>query len=221
MKLSKTTITVLKNFAGLNPNLLLKPGNHIVTRCGDGLLADAEVEETFPIQFGIYDLNEFLAILSMFDSPDIEFDDKKVVVKEDRRKVTHYGAGAGIVKECPVIDLATLPAPDIEFDLPASTFQQVQKAASVLKVPDFFLLGDDGKITLQIADKRNSTSNSFENVVGETDKEFRVSLRVEDFRFLPLDYRCSIRKKKIAVFEATSQSLRYFNAIGKDSTFEF
>lgn len=77
MKLSKNTINILRNFSGINTNLLLKPGNQLMTVAANKTaFASAEVEETFDTEFGIYDLSEFLGVLSVFSEPDLEFSEK-------------------------------------------------------------------------------------------------------------------------------------------------
>ena len=61
MNLTDKTLTVLKNFAGINNSILVKEGNQLRTiSVAKNILAEAEIEEDFPRQFGIYDLNQFL-----------------------------------------------------------------------------------------------------------------------------------------------------------------
>ena len=73
MKLSKETVGLFKNFAGINSNLLLKSGNKLSTISAQkNVMADSTVTETFP-DFGIYDLNEFLGAMSLFEDPELEF----------------------------------------------------------------------------------------------------------------------------------------------------
>ena len=65
MKLSNHTTSVLKNFATINQNLVIKEGNTITTMSAmKNIVAKADVEETFPQEVAIYDLNEFLASMS-------------------------------------------------------------------------------------------------------------------------------------------------------------
>ena len=83
MKLSNGTVTVLKNFSTINPNLVIKAGNTISTMSAmKNIVAKAKVEETFPQDFAIYDLNEFLASISLFTNPDLEFKNDFVVITE-------------------------------------------------------------------------------------------------------------------------------------------
>ena len=61
MKLSEKTLTVLKNFAGINNSILVKQGTQLRTiSVAKNILAEANIEEEFPRQFGVYDLNQFL-----------------------------------------------------------------------------------------------------------------------------------------------------------------
>ena len=46
------------------------------------IVAKAEVEETFPKQVAIYDLNEFLASLSLFKNPILTFEDSFLNITE-------------------------------------------------------------------------------------------------------------------------------------------
>ena len=66
MKLSDATVGVLKNFANINQNILIEEGKQIRTMSTmKNILASAGVVEEFPKNVGIYDLNEFLGVLSM------------------------------------------------------------------------------------------------------------------------------------------------------------
>ena len=87
MKLSSHTTSVLKNFATINQNLVIKEGNTITTMSAmKNIIAKAEVEETFPQQIAIYDLNEFLASMSLFKEPVLDFQESYVVIKEENSK---------------------------------------------------------------------------------------------------------------------------------------
>ena len=61
MNLSDNTLTILKNFAGINNSILVKQGTQLRTMSvAKNILAEAEIKEEFPREFGIYDLNQFL-----------------------------------------------------------------------------------------------------------------------------------------------------------------
>ena len=70
MELSDNTMSVLKNFAGINPNILIKQGTTIKTISeARNVLAAANVTEEFSNEFGIYDLSEFIGVLGLVDTP--------------------------------------------------------------------------------------------------------------------------------------------------------
>ncbi len=162
-------------------------------------------------------------VLSLFNDPDLVFDEKAITIKEGRRKVKYYGAAPELIKEPP--QLQELLDPDITFDFPLETLSQIHKASSVLGVPDFAIFGDGVNVTCQVGDRKNDTSNTFANELGESDKEFRVNLKVENLRFLSADYSCAIKKRpkiSVAIFTAKNQPLTYYAAIDtNDSTFNF
>ena len=84
MKLSEHTISVLKNFASINQNLVIREGSELQTMSAmKNIVARSGVEENFPKEMAIYDLNEFLAALSLFSSPVLEFDEQYVTIKEE------------------------------------------------------------------------------------------------------------------------------------------
>ena len=84
MKLSNKTVDVLKNFSTINQNLIIKEGNTLTTMSAmKNIVAKAEVEQTFPKEVAIYDLNEFLAALSLFTVPVLDFQDQFVMMSEE------------------------------------------------------------------------------------------------------------------------------------------
>ena len=88
MKLSEHTTSVLKNFASINQNLVIKEGKTISTMSAmKNIVAKAEVDEDFPREIAIYDLNEFLAALSLFTNPVLDFSENHVIrkLRDDHR----------------------------------------------------------------------------------------------------------------------------------------
>jgi len=86
MKLSDNTLTILKNFAGINNSILVKEGNRLRTiSVAKNILAEADITEEFPRDFAIYDLNQFLNGLSLHQDPDLDFkEDSYLSIKESR-----------------------------------------------------------------------------------------------------------------------------------------
>lgn len=220
MKLTKETVTLFKNFAGINSNLLLKQGNKLATiSTQKNVMSDTVVTESFPSDFGIYDLNEFLGAMSLFEDPELEFSDKYVTIKEGGASIKYFAAEIGnlVVPQKAIV----FPEAEIEFTLTATMLNMIQKTASVLRATDLQIVGDGSKMVIQVGDKKNATGNTYNAQVGSTDKEFKVNLKVENLKMLPGDYLVSISSKKISRFKATSSELVYYVAVEADSVFSF
>lgn len=219
MKLSKETLALFKNFAGINSNLLLKQGNKLATISAQkNVMSDATVAETFP-DFAIYDLNEFLGAMSLFDDPDLDFSEKFVSISQGSMKIKFFAADASVLVAPQ--KAITFPEAEINFALSAANLNMIHKTASVLRAADVSIVGDGSSITAVVGDKKNATGNSFSEPVGSTDKTFKVNLKVENLKMLPGDYNVSISSKKISRFQSTSSDLVYYVAVEADSTFEF
>lgn len=219
MKLSKETVALFKNFAGINSNLLLKNGNKLATISGQkNVMADATVTETFP-DFGIYDLNEFLGAMSLFDDPELDFQDKYVSISQGNMKIKFFAADASVLTAPQ--KAITFPDAEINFNINADKLTMIHKTASVLRSPDVSIVGDGSTITVVVGDKKNATGNSFSEAVGTTDKSFKVNLKVENLKMIPGDYEVSISSKKISRFKSPTSDLVYYVAVEADSTFEF
>lgn len=218
MKLSKETVNLIKNFAGINQNLLLKNGNKLATISSKkNVMADVTVSETFP-DFAIYDLNEFLGAMSLFDDPELAFQDKYVSINQGNMSIKFFAADASVLTAPQ--KAITFPEAEINFRMTADTLSRIHKTASVLRAEDVSIVGDGSKVTALVADKKNATGNSFSEPVGDTDKKFKANLKVENLKMLPGDYDVSISSKKISRFKSTTTDLVYYVAVESDSTFE-
>lgn len=218
MKLSKETVTLIKNFASINSNLLLKAGNQLSTISAQkNVMADATVTETFP-DFGIYDLNEFLGAMSLFEDPELTFSDKFVKIEQGGSSIKYFAADASVLTAPQ--KAITFPPHEIEFTATAAMLNMIHRTASVLRASDVSIIGDGSTMSVVVGDKKNATGNSYSANVGTTDKTFRVNLKVENLKMLPNDYTVSISSKKISRFKAVGD-LVYYVAVEADSTFEF
>jgi len=219
MKLSKETVNLIKNFAGINSNLLLKQGNKLATISGQkNVMADATVTETFP-DFAIYDLNEFLGAMSLFEDPELDFQDKYVSIKQGSMNIKFFAADASNLTAPQ--KAITFPDAEINFRMTSSMLDMIKKTSSVLRAADVSIVGDGSKVVAVVGDKKNASGNSFSEPVGDTDKTFKVNLKVENLKMLPGDYDVSISSKKISRFKSPNNDLVYYVAVEADSTFEF
>jgi len=220
MKLSDKTISVLKNFSSINQSILFKEGSKLRTiSVMKNILAEATITEDLPKDFGIYDLNQFLNNLGLYQSPELDFaNDGYVVVREGRSRSKYFFADPNVIITPP--DKAiNLPTEDVCFELNTQVLDKLLKAASVLQLPDISAVGENGVVKLVVRDKKNDTSNAHEEVVGETDSEFMFNFKVENIKILPGTYEVVVSQKLLSRFTSKNHELCYYIALEPDSTF--
>jgi len=220
MKLTDSTLTVLKNFAGINNSILVKQGSKLRTiSVAKNILAEADISEDFPKDVAIYDLNQFLNGLSLHQDPNLDFsEDSYLTIREGKRRVKYFYADPQVIISPPEKEIA-LPSEDVCFQLESVTLEKLLKAAAVYQLPDLAAVGEAGVVKLVVRDKKNDTSNEFAVVVGETDKDFSFNFKVENIKIIPGAYDVVISSKLLAKFTNSSYNLVYYIALEPDSTF--
>jgi len=220
MKLSDQTLNILKNFAGINNSILVKQGTQLRTiSVAKNILAEASIDEDFPRDFAVYDLNQFLNGLSLHQDPDLDFKpDSYISIKEGKRRVKYFYADPAVIVSPPEKEI-TLPSEDVHFQLDSSALEKLLKAAAVYQLPDLSAVGEAGVVKLVVRDKKNDTSNEFAVVVGETDKEFSFNFKVENIKIIPGAYDVVVSQKLLSKFTNTNCDLKYYIALEPDSTF--
>lgn len=220
MKLSDNTLTILKNFAGINNSILVKMGTKLRTiSVAKNILAEAEITEDFPREFAVYDLNQFLNGLSLHKDPDLDFtEDSHITIREGKRKVKYFYADPNVIVSPPEKEIQ-LPSKDVCFQLDSITLEKLLKASAVYQLPDLCAVGESGVIRLVVRDKKNDTSNEYSITVGETDKEFTFNFKVENIKIIPGAYDVVVSEKLLSQFTNSSYNLKYYIALEPDSVF--
>ena len=220
MKLSDKTLVILKNFAEINNSILVKRGDSLRTiSLAKNILAEANINEEFPRDFAIYDLNQFLNGLGLHQDPELDFkEDSFLSIREGKRRVKYFFADPQVITSPPEKTL-TLPTEDVCFQLDSVTLEKLLKAAAVYQLPDLSAIGEAGVVKLVVRDKKNDTSNEYAVVVGETDKEFTFNFKVENIKIIKNSYDVIISSKLLAQFTNENHNLKYFIALEPDSPF--
>ena len=227
MRLSNDTVAVLKNFSSINQNLVIKAGNEISTMSAmKNIVAKADVKESFPQDFAIYDLNEFLAALSLFEKPDLEFKDDFVSITQENSsgKFLKYWYSDPSVVTTPTKDI-TMPECEVQFSFANTVLSDVQKAAAVIGAPDMVLEGMSvGKAILKVTDKKNSTANDYGVGIDVTnadgkDVPYKFWFKVENLKLMSGEYDVEVSSKSISHFVNGKNDIQYWIALEKASTY--
>ena len=219
MNISPETLDILRNFSSINSGLTVKEGNELKTVSAmKNIFARAVVSENFDKEHSIYDLSEYLGAVSLFDSPNFEFNAEKVTVSEGDNSVQYYYADPQMVIS-PQKDI-TMPEAEISFDIDEGILDSLLKASSVLSLPDMVLSSDGSTVVLTVKDKKNSTSNTFSKTVAQGNgSTYEMFLRMENIKVIPGDYTVFVSSKGVAQFTNRKLALEYFIALEPDSNY--
>jgi hypothetical protein len=222
MELNEKVLQVLKNFAAINPNIVVEQGNVIRTLSeGKNVFGKAELDATFPQRFGIYDLNEFLSVINLVEEPFLSFQDTHVIVNDTTglSKIKYYFTDTEYLTTS-TKDIV-MPEPEIRFSISNETLNRVKRAASALGHSVVAIRPNNGSISLTVFDEGNSTSNTFTiDVEGSYQSDsFDLILSIANLKLLPGDYQVEISSKLISHFINKESSVEYWVALEKSSKY--
>tara|TARA_B100002019_G_scaffold12414_1_gene10040 strand:- start:313 stop:1002 length:690 start_codon:yes stop_codon:yes gene_type:complete len=219
--MSKQTLDLLKNFASINSNILVKPGDTIKTISPvKNIMAVATVPETFDTEFGIWDLNKFLGTVSLFDSPSFEFGERSVTISGSGGSSVNYYYSEPRLLTVPTKDIV-MPDPVVSFDLTQDALNEINRASSVMQLPDLVVRSEGTTIVMVALDRQDDTTNSYSVELGElsVESDFEFVFRVENLKLLPGDYRVDVTDKVVSQFTHTQLDLKYWIALESDSRY--
>ena len=213
---------VLRNFATINQNLVIKEGSELLTMSAmKNIVAKAEVEETFPKEIAIYDLNEFLASISLFAVPVLEFEEQYLIIKEEdqpHKKLKYFYSDPSVVQT--PSKTISMPSEEVSFELKIEKLLEMKKAAGVISSPDMVLQKLNGSSSLLAKDKKNDTANNYSSdIKTDGDGEFEFYFKVENLKLLDGDYDVKISSKNISHFKNQKSLVEYWIALEPESTY--
>lgn len=209
MKLSKRTQAILKNFASINQSIVIKPGKIIQTISNvKDVFAKAEIEEEFPSEVAIYDVNEFLGVLSLFEDPELSFGDRSVTIAQGKASQTYYYADPSVISQPPEKGV-TLPSVEVQGKLSREQIQTLIKAAGLNDATSLTFANGNAKVW----NSNTPNSNAFEiDEVMDHNADYELSIAVEKLKMIADDYDVEICAKGLSRFAGT-QGIEYFVAL--------
>ncbi len=225
MKLTDNTIAVLKNFGSINSGIFLKQGKVLKTvSVGKNILAQATISDEIPNDFGIYDVNEFLSVVSLHKNDlELNFDSKNVVISglKGRSKIKYRACDESMIVTPPEKDVQ-MPSAEIVFDLTADDFRWVMDSANVLGSPQICVQSDGTDVTINTLDTANDASHtqSLKLNVNGTGDSYKMIFKTENIsKILPGSYEVKISSKGISHFMNKNIPIQYWIATETGSTF--
>lgn len=213
MKFSDNTINVLKNFAAINSGVILKSGNFQRTISPEkSILVEAKLEDDLPVDFGIYDLNQFLANVVTLNNPDIVFSNESVKMDDGSFQLNYYSCAQNLIVSPPDKKLV-MDGVDVDFELTKDSAKKLLQLASLNNLPNLSVIGKDGDLLLQVHERSNDTSNYASTKLGESSKDFIATFKTDNLKIIPDDYNVKISLNGFAIFTNKKDTLKYFIAL--------
>jgi|TARA_R110000782_G_scaffold76855_1_gene152775 hypothetical protein len=213
MNFSNETLSILKNFSRINPSVVFRPGQTIRTISPQKtVMAAATVSETFDSSAGVYDVSRFLATLSLFDTPDVNFGKNQFDIKSGKRSLKYTYTAENMIVTPPERDIE-IPEPEARVAISSADLEGVIRAAGVLGLPEIAFISEGSDISLAAVDSKNPTADNYSVVVSEGSgfEPFRMIIKVDNLNLMSADYDVALSSKGMAHFK--SDKVQYWIAI--------
>ena len=222
MKLSEKTINLLENFSSINQSILVKKGSKLRTMSVmKNILAEAEVDENFERDFGIYDLPQFLNGVNLMKDPDLDLKNETyMIIREGKNTRVKFAFADPECIVSPPEKGVTFSNPEVTFLLDSVQLGKLLKASQVYQLPDLSAVGNGKEISLVVSDRKNDNSNEFSLKVGKTEQVFEFNFKMENIKLIPGSYEVQISQKNLSKFTNHNYNLEYFIALEPDSSYE-
>jgi len=220
LKLTTQTLDVLKNFATINSNIIIKAGSTLATIAeAKNVMATATVTEVFPSSFGVYDLNEFLSALSLVDDPTLKFTADSVLISDQSSTIKYRFANEAILTS--PTKAISMPSAALTINISANMLQKIRKGAGALGHTVLAIEGENGKISAIISDPKDSSAHTYTVVLDEDNSlktQFSFQFLIANLKLLSGDYVVSISSKLISQWKHATADVTYYIALEKTST---
>jgi len=223
MKISKSTLDVLKNYATINQNIMFREGSVLQTiNNAKTIYSKASVNEAFNKEFAIYDLNSLLGLFSFADDADITLGEEYMVVD--------FPGGTGGFKyrySDPEI-INTPPDKSIQvnevftFDLSKAFLEKLLKAASIISAPIMRIEGKGTSVSIILCDPTTGldSTNTFDaGSVGSSDRVFKADVPVESLKVAMTDYTVTVGSNPLLYLKSIKPEIEYWIAVERSSEF--
>ena len=189
---------ILNNFAGINKQIQFWPGSTLVTVSPRSkMLAKAHTNMKFNKVVAIDNLGQLLNAISLFENPKIVMQDNFLTIQDATRQMRYtYTNPENVLTRDPEVE-PNMTA-KYTFTLSQDSLKDIQKAAGTLRMPEIAFVGNGKKAMMQCLNVKDPTSHLYSMVVGTTDQEFFMAMKVEWLsKILPGTYNVGLDFDKL------------------------
>ena len=216
MRISTSTLAVLRSFSSINQRLLIQPGNVLEIESPAGVRARAVVPEQFPVQIAIYDLGKFLAVCDLFHEPGLDFRTNFVRITESdgKAEAVYAYSPPSLIRRVTFKDSLTPPDATVEFELPEDALDAVQRAAIVLNTNHVSFLSDGKAVQMALCDRSNPNKRLFSVSLTAEPNGFRYEsiFDMTNLRLVKGSYRVVLTNHRGSFKNTSGYDLTYWVA---------
>lgn len=210
-------LEVMQNFGSINQNIVFKKGRTLRTVSeARNILANIELDEEIPLDFGIYDAQELVRVMSLVENAEIEFDQDYLSLSGNGSSIKYFYSEIDMLTQPPET-LITMPKPDVTFILTSEIQTKLKRAAAALGHKQISISSDADKVKLTITDTKNQTANLFSVVLddGVVNSVLppNLNINIDNLKLMQGDYNVEVSNKLISRFTHADRNLQYFIAL--------
>lgn len=222
IELKQTTIETLKRISKVNQSIrLVKDSKELKSKSQTGVMfCIAPIEDTWPRDFNIYNVNEFLSVLDIVETPELDFSSDKYVTirsKDGKQKLRYLESAPEYITSY-TDKIPPMAGSDIEVTVTENQFKSIIKAAQTMNLEYVGFVGDGDKVSITAFNKNNgdnADTNTFSIELGDssTDQTFKMyyKLKVHEIDILQGEgsLEFSISSRKISKVKTESSKTFY------------
>ena len=214
MKLTEQTLNILKNFSTINDGFVFRKGTVQRTMSSNkAIMVEAVIEEDFPLEFGIYDLSQFLGNVTTLNDPELTFSNESVIIDDGDMILNYYKCSSNLIISPPDKTLL-LKKIDVTFDLSADTLKKLLRLAMMNNLPNVTVQGKNGELRLKTHEKKSDTSNfAYTKIANHTGDDFSISFKTDNLKLIPDDYSVEIMIDGFAKLTNKTGNIKCFVAV--------
>jgi hypothetical protein len=197
------TIKIMKNFADINPSMLIEPDKIAVINNAKSVVARYTFDTPFDFApFGLYNTVDALGFISALGKPTIEIKDTYInIIGINGDKVKYFTQAENLLTKVPLIEDKFIKVPlELDFILTADKLAIIDKMADLLKAKYIFFETEGKQIRITVGDEiTDSSINNYDICIDDNIKvnsaQSIIKILITDFKILPGEYEIKINPK--------------------------
>lgn len=212
MKISKETLRRLEQCVLINRSIIIDPGSRLFTNSVNGtILATSLTPETFERPLVLSNLSQFLGVVSSFSSPELEIEEKRIIIHEGKQRFFYPMSDREVVQGTSNQRNRFLKQ-ELTYTAHFSLSSEgLNRLLGMMRIANFNCISfssKEGTILASVFDKKTRGSSSYDMELssGYEGNDFSFSLSKDTFTVLDKipSYEVSVSEEGVCQMKAIS-----------------